>query len=91
MCKTFAIKCVKSENPRVNNIFSKRKAKHGMDLRKNEKYEVKFAKTNRLKNSSVPYMQRILNTDNLQFENQELKRKKRFNGDKNIEKRRKLY
>ena len=35
-----------------------------MDLRKNEKYEVKFAKTNRLKNSSVPYMQRILNTDN---------------------------
>jgi len=57
-----------------------------MDLRKDEKYEVKFAKTNRLKKSSVPYMQRILNTDNLQFEKQELKRKKRFNGDKNIEK-----
>ena len=36
-------------------------------------------------------MQRILNTDNLQFEKQELKRKKRFNGDKNIEERRKLY
>ena len=88
LCKTFAIKCVKSENPRVNNIFTKRKTKHGMDLRKNEKYEVKFAKTNRLKNSSVPYMQRILNTDNLQFENQELKRKKRFNGDKNIKKKR---
>ena len=62
-----------------------------MDLRKNEKYEVKFAKTNRLKNSSVPYMRRILNTDNLQFEKHELKRKERFNGDKNIEKRRKLY
>ena len=55
------------------NIFSKKKTEHGMDLRKNEKYEVKFAKTNRLKNSSVPYMQRILNTDNLQFEKQELK------------------
>ena len=38
LCKTFAIKCVKSENPRINNIFSKRKTKHGMDLRKNEKY-----------------------------------------------------
>ena len=91
LCKTFAIKCVKSENPRVNNIFSKRKTKHGMDLRKDEKYEVKFAKTNRLKNSSVPYMQRILNTDNLKFEKQDLKRKKRYYGDKNIEKRRKVY
>ena len=91
LCKTFAIKCVKSENPRVNNIFSKRKTKHGMDLRKNEKYEVKFARTNRLKNSSVPYMQRILNTDNLKFEKQDLKRKKRYYGDKNIEKRRKVY
>merc|ERR1712208_58434 len=91
LCKTFAIKCVKSENPRVNNIFSKRKTKHGMDLRKDEKYEIKFANTNRLKDSSVPYMQRILNTENLQFEKQELKRKKRFDGDKNIEKRRKLY
>ena len=65
LCKTFAIKCIKSENPRINNIFSKKKTEHGMDLRKNEKYEVKFAKTNRLKNSSVPCMQRILNTDNL--------------------------
>ena len=91
LCKTFAIKCVKSENPRINNIFSKRKTKHGMDLRKNEKYEVKFAKTNRLKNSSVPYMQRILNTENLQFEKQDLKRKKIYYGDKNIEKRRKFY
>ena len=91
LCKTFAMKCVNSENPRVNNIFSKKKTEHGMDLRKNEKYEVKFAKTNRLKNSSVPYMQRILNTDNLQFEKQDLKRKKRYYGDKNIEKRRKVY
>ena len=91
LCKNFANKCVKSENPRVNNIFSKRRTKHGMDLRKNEKYEVKFAKTNRLKNSSIPYMQRILNTDNLQFGKQELKRKKRFNGDKIFGKRRKLY
>ena len=45
--------------------------KHGINLRKNEKYEVKFAKTNRLKNSSVPYMQRIINTDNLKFDKQD--------------------
>ena len=42
-----------------------------MDLRKYEKSEVKFAKTNRLKNSSKPYMQRIFNSENLEFEKQE--------------------
>ena len=91
LCKTFAIKCIKSENPRINNIFSKKKTKHGMDLRKYEKFEVKFAKTNRLKNSSIPYMQRILNSENLQFEKQELKRKMKFYEEKNIEKKRKLF
>ena len=78
LCKTFAIKCIKSENPRINNIFSKKKTRHGMHFRKYEKFEVKFAKTNRLKNSSIPYMQRILNSENLQFEKQDLKRKVRF-------------
>ena len=43
LCKAFEIKCIKSENPRMNNIFSKKKTKHGMDLRKYEKNEVKFA------------------------------------------------
>ena len=38
------LKCMKSENPRMNNIFSKKKTKHGMDLRKSEGTEVKFAK-----------------------------------------------
>ena len=45
---------MKSENPTINNIFSKKKTKHRMDPRKYEKREVKFAKTNRLKNSSIP-------------------------------------
>ena len=27
LCKTFAIKCAKSENPRLNNIFSKKEKK----------------------------------------------------------------
>ena len=29
-----AINCMKSENPRMNRIFSKKKTKHGMDLKK---------------------------------------------------------
>ena len=67
---------MKSENPTINNIFSKKNTKHGMDLRKYEKIEVKFAKTNRLKNSSIPYMPRILNSENLEFEKQDLKIKR---------------
>ena len=54
---------------------------------KYEKIEVKFAKTNRLKNSSISYMQRIHNSENLEFEKQNLKRKMKFHGVKNIEKK----
>ena len=43
-----------------------------------KKNEVKFAKTRRLKNSSIPYMQRILNSDNLEFENKNWKEKSNF-------------
>ena len=34
-----------------------------MDLRKEKEFEIQFAETNRLKNSSTPYMQKILNTE----------------------------
>ena len=34
-----------------------------MKTRKNEKFQVKFANTNRLKNSSIPSMQKYLNED----------------------------
>ena len=60
-----------------------------MDLRLYLKYN--FAKTSRLKHVSIPYMQRILNSENPQFEKQEFKRKIKLHGDKNIEKKRKLY
>ena len=73
---------MKSENSRKNNIFSKINTKHGMDLRKYEENGSK--KTNRLENSSIPYMQRILNSE---FEKQILKRKIKFHGVKNIEKK----
>ena len=34
-----------------------------MKGRNTEKYQVNFANTDRLKNSSLPYMQRLLNSD----------------------------
>ena len=50
LCTKFAIKCIKSDNPRVKNMFPQKENKHAMDFRKNEKFEVNFAKTGRLKN-----------------------------------------
>ena len=46
-----------------------------MKIRNNEKFDVKFANTERLKKSSIPYMQRILNSENMSKENQLGKRK----------------
>ena len=58
----FAIKCLKST--RTNEMFPKREKEHLMQNRNSEKYEVQSAKTNRLKNSAIPYMQRLLNNQN---------------------------
>ena len=44
------------------------KIKHGTNLRKYERIEVKFTKPNRLKNSSIQYLQRILKSENVEFE-----------------------
>ena len=84
---------MKIENPRINSTFSKKKSRYGIDLRNYEKKknEVKFAKTNRLKHLSIPYMQRILNSENIEFGKQDLKRKMNFNEVKNIKKRIRLY
>ena len=46
-----------------------------MKIRNNEKFDVKFANTERLKKSSIPYMQRIFNSENMSKENQLGKRK----------------
>ena len=46
-----------------------------MNLRKYENIEVKFAKANRLKNSSISYMQRILNSENLESKKTRIKKK----------------
>ena len=63
LCRKFAIKCTKSENVRVKDIFQIREKAHCMDTRKEEVYTVDYAHTERLKNSSIPYMQRLLNLE----------------------------
>ena len=54
LCKRFAVKCVKNE--RTSEMFP-------LDLtRHRNKYKVMFAKNERLLNSAIPQMQRILNS-----------------------------
>ena len=60
LCLEFA-KCTKTQ--KVKHIFPLRKKNHDMDIRNEEKFIVKYAHTERLRNSAVPYMQRLLNED----------------------------
>ena len=55
----FAFKCLK--NPRFTDMFPLNNKSHEMNTRVEDKYEVQFALTNRLKNSPIIYMQRLLN------------------------------
>ena len=67
----FAQKCLK--NAKTEDMFPVRNKIHTMGVRNQEKYEVKHANTERLKNSAIPYMQRLLN-------NNEVKTRKRTPG-----------
>ena len=42
-------------------MFPENTKPHGMNTRYEEKYKVQFANTDRLKNSPVVYMQKLLN------------------------------
>ena len=54
LCKRFAVKCTK--NQRTSNMFP-------LDItRHSNKYQVMFARNERLLNSAIPQMQRILNS-----------------------------
>ena len=59
LCKSFAKKCTKSE--KTSDMFPQRENIHYN--RHPEKYVVFPANTKRLENSTIPYMQRLLNTD----------------------------
>ena len=47
-------------------MFPVRDKDHSMNMRNQEYFEVKFANTERLKNSAIRPMQRILNSDYLE-------------------------
>ena len=57
LAKRFATKCAKSE--KFSDLFPLNPS--STDLRNNEKYKVKFARTSRLKDSAIPAMQKLLN------------------------------
>lgn len=59
LCTTFAKYCLK--NSKTKNLFPKNKNIHPMKLRKTETFHVTQAITERLKKSSIPQMQMILN------------------------------
>ena len=59
LCLNFARKCVK--NKKLVHMFPENPKPHGMNTRHEERYEVQFANTDRLKNSPLIYMQKLLN------------------------------
>ena len=59
LCLEFAKRCLKNE--KMKSLFPKNEKSHDMKTRCPEKYEVKYANTERLRNSPIIYMQRLLN------------------------------
>ena len=60
MCEKFAKNCLNDTN--FSKLFPKNLSKHGMKKRNSFKYVVKKCNTERLRKSSIPFMQRLLNT-----------------------------
>ena len=59
LCLNFALKCLK--NKKAKNMFPKNERKHQMETRNPETFKVNHANTERLKNSPIIYMQKLLN------------------------------
>ena len=64
LCLTFAKRTL--ANPKVKRMFPLRKENRQQKRRHTEKFTVSKAKTERLRNSAILYMQRMLNKDNKQ-------------------------
>jgi hypothetical protein len=73
--EVMALKFAKSslKNDNFSKLFPLKEVKHGMLFRKSEKYSVNHSKTKRYKESAVPYLQGLLNRENLE-KKQSLKR-----------------
>ena len=68
LCLKLAQKCTK--HPKLKHMFPINNKIHQMNSRETEKYQVQFANTARLQNSTIIYMQRLLNeNETKKFEN----------------------
>ena len=63
LCNKFAKNCL--QNDKTKNMFPLNLKKHNMEARNSEKFKVTFARTDRLKDSSIIYMQKELNKSEL--------------------------
>ena len=59
LCLRFAKSCLRHD--RMRSMFPMKRTSHSMNKRNTEKFKINKAITNRYKNSSIPYMQRLLN------------------------------
>ena len=59
LCLSFAQKCVK--NKKTQHMFPLNNKTHNMNTRITEKFQVQYANTGRLKDSSIIYIQTLLN------------------------------
>ena len=62
LCLRFAKNCI--QNEKVKDFFPKKRKKHKMKKRKEKKFVVNKAHTERYKKSAIPYMQNLLNEEN---------------------------
>ena len=62
-----ALRFVKSslKNANFSKLFPLKKMKHVMNVRNPMKYQLNKANTERYRKSTIPYLQRLLNKDNL--------------------------
>ena len=61
LCVKFAKSGIKYQ--KLDDLFPVKEKKHKMEIREENKYEVIFSNTERLKNSSIPAIQNYLNDD----------------------------
>ena len=59
LCLIFVQKCIK--NDLTEKMIPSNDKLHKMDIRSKEKFKAQFANTERLKNSAIIYMQKLLN------------------------------
>ena len=59
LCLKFARNCTKTSQ--VKDMFPLNQTECNVETRSREKFHVTMARTGRLKDSSVPYMQRLMN------------------------------